>query len=67
MMTRPQLKLVASNPPEVLLAHRVSEVNSAWLTLCAVPQLPQNWFAWFSACDRLEGERLRSIYQPRRR
>lgn len=43
MMTRPQLKLVASNPPEVLLAHRVSEVNSAWLTLCAVPQLPQNW------------------------
>lgn len=65
-MTRTNLRLVASQPAEAVLAHRLTEANSAWLTLCAVPFLPQSWFAWVGACDRLEGERLRFLHQPRR-
>lgn len=61
MMTRPQLRIVASQPPEALLAHRLSEVQAAWATLLVFPYLPQSFFAWVSACDRLEGERLRAV------
>lgn len=60
-MRRTNLKLVSSQPPEALLAHRLSEVQAAWATLCVFPYLPQSFFAWVSACDRLEGERLRAV------
>lgn len=59
-----KLKLVASQPPEVLLANRLSEVQSAWATLCFFPYVPQSFFAWIGACDRLKAEHLRCMLRP---
>jgi hypothetical protein len=61
MMRRSNLKIVASQPPEALLAHRLSEVQAAWATLLMFPYVPQSFFAWVGACDRLEAERLRAV------
>lgn len=60
-MARTQLKLVSSQPPEALLAHRLSEAREAWYTLIAAPHLPQAWAAWYSAMNRLEAERIRYL------
>lgn len=58
-MIQPKLQLVFSQSPEVLFALRLSDVRDAWLSLLWLPFLPQSWFAWFGALDRLEAERLR--------
>lgn len=60
-MLQPKLQLVSSQPPEVLFALRLSEVRNAWFMLLWLPYLPQSWFAWFRALDRLEGERVRAL------
>lgn len=60
-MRRTNLKLVSSQPAEAVLAHRLTEVQAAWATLLAFPYLPQSFFAWIGACDRLEAERLRAV------
>lgn len=66
MIHRTNLKLVSSQSPEALIAHRLNELNDAWRTLVAFPCLPQSWFSWFSAMERVEGERLRYLHQARR-
>lgn len=63
---QPKLKLVSSQPPGALLARRVTELNDAWSTLVTFPCLPQSWFGWLSALDRLEGERIRYLKQRER-
>jgi hypothetical protein len=64
-MDRPLRKrsfeIIASQPPEVLFAVRLSEVRDAWFTLLWAPYMPQSWFAFFGALDRLEAERLRAM------
>lgn len=65
MNARRHLRVVASQPPEALLAHRLTEVRDAGLTLFWAPFMPQSWFAWVGACDRLEGERLRIVREWR--
>lgn len=61
-----KLKLVSIQSPEALLAHRLSDVQAAWVTLCAFPYVPQSFFAWVGACDRLESERLRVMREWRK-
>jgi hypothetical protein len=60
-MIQRKLKLASSQPPEVLFAVRLSEVRDAWFTLLWAPYMPQSWFAFFGALDRLESERLRAM------
>lgn len=62
----PNIRIVASQPVEAIFAHRLTELRDAWFTLVTIPYLPQSWFAWFSAMERLEGERLRYLHQVRR-
>lgn len=66
MRSNANLKLVASQPAEAVLAHRLSEVQATWTTLLAFPYLPQSFVAWVSACDRLEAERLRAVRGSRK-
>lgn len=60
-MIRPKPRLVASQPPEALLAHRLSEAREAWIAVMMAPHRPRLWLAWFAALDRLEGERVRYL------
>lgn len=65
-MTRRHLKLVSARPspaelPEVLLVQRLNEVRALCLDLPFTWFLPQAWFALFSALDRLEAQRIRTL------
>lgn len=60
-MIRRHLKLVSVKLPEVLLVERLNEVRDAWLALLWTWLLPQAWFAFYAALDRLEGQRLRTL------
>lgn len=60
-MVRTKLKLVASQPPEALLAHRLAEARDAYLALLAAPYQPKRWFTWLRALDRVEAERIRYL------
>lgn len=67
-MARHHLKLVPSRPmasradlPEVLLVQRLNELRALCLDLPFTWLLPQAWFAVFSALDRLEAQRIRTV------
>lgn len=60
------LKLVSSQPDEAVVARHLTEAAQAWATFCAFPYLPQSWFAWLGACDRLEADRLRALRGQRK-
>lgn len=58
MRSNANLKLVASQPPEAVLARRLTEAHEAWLAMCAAP-MPHSYFAWLGALERLDAERAR--------
>lgn len=67
-MSRNHLKLVPSRAkaasaemPEVLLVRRLNEVRALCLELPFTWLLPQAWCALFSALDRLEAQRIRTV------
>lgn len=67
-MARHHLKLVPARPktspavlPEVLLVQRLNDVRDLCLDLPFTWLLPQTWFALFSALDRLEAQRIRTL------
>lgn len=64
-MARTNLRLIASQSPADLMAHRWSDVRGAAFALMVTP-CPETWFAWLGTLDRLEAERLRALHQPKR-
>lgn len=58
---RPNLNIVSVDLPEVLLVQRLNEVRALCLDLPFTWLLPQAWFALFSALDRLEAQRIRTV------
>lgn len=57
----PRPKTSTANLPEVLLLHRLNEARALFLDLPFTWFLPQAWFALFSALDRLEAQRIRTL------
>lgn len=67
-MVRRHLNLVRSRSerptadlPEVVLVQRLNEVRALFLDLPFTWLLPQTWCALYSALDRLEAQRIRTL------